>query len=283
MKKPIILITALSLLLLCMTGCGAAKTVPDKTIEWEIEDYLKSAPTMGGAYTDYSSEVKHDPDHDTKTDTVSVELTITYPHCIAGVTYEATYQYDKASDLWTVIRGGKWETFHVNRYDIAASCKLWLNEMNRVGFNSTTMLQGKDEMSNVIADDYPELGDLVIDGWNNEGYYPDINGWQYESQLNVYCFETNRMEDAKLLYDAENESVRSVEWMNLIDNAEGDNYVFSRYMDSDGEEFWFLIQTDQFLIALASDIRDQQHYSLIEALLSQLGFDALKIIPRHWN
>ena len=96
-------------------------------IVWTVEDYLKECGY--GTVTDHSYEVTHSPEESTKTDTVHIALEATCERASLSTTYDATYQYNKASDLWTVIRGGEWQSASIASYRLDYSPKPLLSVM----------------------------------------------------------------------------------------------------------------------------------------------------------
>lgn len=132
-KRKIEVIVCCVLALFCLSGCGKAKTVPDKTIEWVVEDFLNWNSDRGGLYTDYSYTVSHDPDKNTNTDTIIVNLTVWYPHQMCRSEYRGTYQYNRASDNWGLSRDGYWDELMVWSFDISDSEQEWLNSLEYQG------------------------------------------------------------------------------------------------------------------------------------------------------
>ena len=175
MKKSMVLLLTTVFFLLFITGCGPQKTVPDKTLEWEVEEYLKANKYLGGAYTNYDYSVVHSPDKSTNTDTVQINLSVTYPHIVTSSIFNATYQYNRSSDLWSVLRGGNWDAPNVLSYDITESARIWQQSFESAGW--TVMLEGEGadyirqqidyyKDASGISFDYPtQLVDNLEDFW----------------------------------------------------------------------------------------------------------------------
>ena len=118
MKKTIALFLCF-FAVFALAACGAPKQVPDQTIAWAVEDYLKECGY--GTASESSYEAIHSYDDSTKTDTVDIALSAEFPTASISTSCKATYQYDKSSGLWSVIRGGDWEPVLVNTYRLMVS------------------------------------------------------------------------------------------------------------------------------------------------------------------
>ena len=116
MKKAFAVVLCLIALVMLTGYSSAGKQVPEKTLEWAVEDYLESLGL--GEPNSRNAEIDHDTDAATHTDTVTIQLSADYTYYSIGSTCVTTYEYNKASDLWTVIRDGKWEPVHITQYHL---------------------------------------------------------------------------------------------------------------------------------------------------------------------
>lgn len=227
MKRIFALIASL-IAFTCFTGFSMQRTVPDKTLEWVVEDYLDWNRYLGGVYTDYNYVITHDPDKATNTDTVQIHLSITYPHVTAASVYSATYQYDKSSDLWDVLRGGHWGSTDILTYDLTSSSRIWMDCIRAEGWTAEFIGEGHDDAIEFLPIDdlflesfEPE--DFIIDlktGWGIDAYCEYDNG--EEAIMQVVVFEFNQDTIAQALIDAMVDD--TFDYLTTFDQRSGNNY-----------------------------------------------------------
>lgn len=112
----------------CLCSCGEkSREVSENQIQYAVEDYLllnslNGSKTKSGSdwenYEDMTLETVHLWDKESNTDTVDVSITFKYPYGSLIAENTLTYQYDKSSDLWSLIRTDEWNEYA--EYDIAA-------------------------------------------------------------------------------------------------------------------------------------------------------------------
>lgn len=272
MKNNILTLFISAVALLFLSACGSTKTVPDKTIQWVIDDYLKTNEYYGGVYTDYQTEITHDPDSETKTDTVKIKLSITYPHLTASTKYEATYQYDKSSDLWNLIRGGDWESLYVEKYDMTSSFKLWSEAIQSAGFEVEDKAEGREIVSNLVEDSFSEeLSTSVKDGWYIEAW--SNSAW---SSVEILCITMNGKSEADSIYEVIRGQFKNELELLEYDGISGGNYTYSRYTDYDRAAYSVLIRIDSTVYAVFAEDTDIYMEYDINLFLQQVGFVPMK-------
>lgn len=90
MKKILALVLCLTaLVMLPGFSFSAEKQVPDKTLEWAVEDYLESLEL--GEPENTEVEIEHDLDEATHTDTVTIHVSAEYPGLTAASSCVTTY------------------------------------------------------------------------------------------------------------------------------------------------------------------------------------------------
>ena len=241
MKKSLLCL-ALLMFVLLLTACGAPKEVPEQMIVWTVEDYLKECGY--GTVTDHSYEVTHSPEESTKTDTVHIALEATCERASLSTSYDATYQYNKASDLWTVIRGGEWQSASIASYRLDYSPKPLLSVM-------------------IKQDRYAEIETEPI--WGSIPETEPVDYWHIDSANNdIFYLETI---DADSAYDFFL-TICSI-LLDLPDgiteeaNAAGENYHYLRYSESDTGAF--LICQDNRILAANGET------GVLDVILNEIG------------
>lgn len=109
MRKAKVLIGVLLAILIfgIFTGCGAeGKGVPD-TIVFEQVRYQYE--TLSYYVLSPSYQISHNVDKTTHIDTVTVQMLARGEYGTETDTIYLQYQYNRASDLWTLIAEGEWE------------------------------------------------------------------------------------------------------------------------------------------------------------------------------
>ena len=228
MKKSLICL-ALLMFALLLTACGTPKEVPEQMIVWTVEDYLKESGY--GTVTEHSYEVTHSPDESTKTDTVHIALEATCERASLSTSYDATYQYNKASDLWTVIRGGEWQSASIASYRLDYSPKPLLSVM-------------------IKQDRYAEIETEPIYIWGSIPETEPVDYWHIDSaNSDIYYLETI---DADSAYDFFlticSMLVDLPDGVTEEANAAGENYHYLRYSESDRGAF-LICQDNRILVA----------------------------------
>lgn len=171
-KNPVLRFVMIVLILssaVILTACGSPKMVPDKTIEWAVEDYIKEHFSWLGLSPTYTYTVSHLPDSSTKSDTVHLDLSLTDPHFVGNTSYDATYIYDKSSGLWSVSRGGEWAPVTIDRYtNVSISKETVSQALSKNGF---TLLESDFEVlsDDVLAANSLPSGGRVTSAWSNLG------------------------------------------------------------------------------------------------------------------
>lgn len=270
MKRPIFLTIILCLFLLFLTGCGAPQAVPDKTIEWLIDDYLKEYSYYGGEYTDYDADVKHDPDRETKTDTVTIDMTITYPHLVAETSYEATYRYDKSKETWDVIRGGEWAPIHVKNYDMTDSLKLWLEAAQGEGFEVTTQGElGADMARSWLETAIGEASSSVEIPWCIQNYAD-----AYGCDVTIMDLKLNSTEESQSIFKKLENHFAKVDLYNVykFETDQGDNYEYSYFRNTNSDPHIMIIQYEASVFLFYVNSSDSQTRYKMDQVLSQVGF-----------
>ncbi|MBR6207619.1 MAG: hypothetical protein IKQ69_01340 [Oscillospiraceae bacterium] len=84
--------------------------VPDERIRIELEDNMEAAYPNCNEYSFYSV---HTPDKKLHTDSVNLFVTVDYDFGAYTFSTQMTFQYNKSSDLWERISGGKWENTRI--------------------------------------------------------------------------------------------------------------------------------------------------------------------------
>jgi hypothetical protein len=282
------------LLCVCLIGCGgvtvvgkkASSEVPEKMIQWEIDDYLEEFSDFGGAYTDYTVSITHDPDKETKTDTVSIDLTITYPSSIANNQWQITYQYDKSKETWDVLRTSGWEPPRVKQYFIKETFQEWSDAYYKTDFGFE---HGDDEIVEEIGD----IMEIIIDpdGQIRDAWKINVSGSKdkrYSINLNVTVeiikdegnatpLDFNNIEEK---IARENEIIRTYHFnelseLSLLDAAQGESYEYVRYMSKNGELYGVYIRNNTMYISVSGYIggsSDWKTVPCIDEFLARVGF-----------
>lgn len=165
MRKLLFIIPCILLFLFLAACSGGEQTVPSQMLDWAVEDYLEGTAPEG--YTDRVCEAAHVPDRSTHTDAVTLDLTITYPHCTARTSYEAIYQYDKSADLWSVLRGGDWSPLLADSVYIPLSSEAWGPALEALGLDFRLYAEGPEDLEETL-DDYSSID--LLDAAQTELY-----------------------------------------------------------------------------------------------------------------
>ena len=278
MKKILALVLCLTaLVMLPGFSFSAEKQVPDKSLEWAVEDYLEGLEL--GEPENTEVEIEHDLDEPTHTDTVTIHVSAEYPGLTATSSCVTTYEYNKATDLWSVIRGGKWEPLRVTEYRLSIDTEECMEALERLGEDP----------------DYDELGSEELffeDGWMLELFEdsevtPDAAGWEiWSSQIGIIKLEFTEPDDFEQYFDGFAEGLVS-NWVYAGPEAKiqeeanitGENYdqrsfrVKYSFNDPDKEEIYHILRVGQtvYIFYLESD-PDEMTEDTINAFLRSFGF-----------
>lgn len=151
--------------LLLLSACGAPKTVPDKTIEWAVEDFMKSTFEPLGLNPGCTYSVAHTADSATKSDTIHIDLALDDTHFNGTSSYDATYVYDKSSGLWSVARGGEWSGVTIDQYknvDLKKDTVIGAFEKNGFVIERESIIEGTQED---MSPDYLPEGVICNSAW----------------------------------------------------------------------------------------------------------------------
>ena len=262
MKRILAVLLVLGLALpLC--ACGTPKTVPEQQINWEIEDYLKEKSGILGECTEYHADVVHSTDKETKTDTVTIELTVIYPNCTAAASYEQTYQYEKANEVWKIIRGPGWSGLRGQQFETSTDPEWWMAAFRDEGIDDLEFSEGEKELQNFNYLDEEELNRLekdVIRVWFANGENEGIECCTFGSEESAEAYWRMWLKMiTDLGYDSE------------YDRAEEENYSWVRLQDDyrDGREILFHAGSSVFILYSG---RGDLSWEAIDRILLKAGF-----------
>lgn len=289
MNKSKILLFATVLFMLFIAGCGSQKTVPDKMLEWEVEEYLKSNKYLGGAYTNYDYSVVHSPDKSTNTDTVQINLSITYPHNVTSSIFSATYQYDRSSDLWSVLRGGNWDAPNVLSYDITESARIWQQSFESAGWTVTLEGEGADYIrqqidyrkdASGVSFDYPtQLVDKLEDFWYLSAFKQYYEAGGSQSFAEIAFFKFPQVEDAETLFSFYNSNWDTSNYT-IEKTGSGEDYsliVYADYYFGAGEKM-VLVRIDNTLFSIGCGMEDLGNSETdLNSIFESLGYTGFKL------
>lgn len=243
MKRRFLLIVFLSFIIMTIVGCGAQQTVPEKTLEWVVSDYIDKNQ-LDGPCLESSYQVTHDPDRKTNSDSVRVYLTMNCQHVTATSTYEATYQYDKSSGLWTLCRGGLWDKAELISLHIDDTTDGWNKSFQEVEWIPEVKKEGVECVREGDVFTIP-VGEMVNDGTTLRsedlaGYWVMSAHKQYDGDIYGYCeVEYLRFENennAKITSDYYREILENTLGYELKSKVEKDQLTILRYALSFYEE-----------------------------------------------
>ncbi len=292
MKKGLILVLLLAVMVTCLSACGAEKTIPEKTVEWAIEDFIKGQYGSLENAPQYSYVVNHSPDSSTKSDTIHVDLTLNDPHYTAVSAYDATYVYDKGSELWTLQRGGDWSSLKTTNMNISSDSQIWKdvweNTVNDSDYSSLEALFSTfdEEKSNeIIKRNYEiESGELF---------------WAFhQTPISGSFYVVGNQEDAERLLEQIlpelmlSKSDSSSLETRLVNTIEGNNfkvYVLDGTFKMKATDylpamqhkvFYYLTRIDNNVFTTSVSLYDdnQSEMELFRTGLKDLGF----LIPELW-
>ena len=253
MKKTIALFLCF-FAVFALAACGAPKQVPDQTIAWAVEDYLKECGY--GTASESSYEAIHSYDDSTKTDTVDIALSAEFPTASISTSCKATYQYDKSSGLWSVIRGGEWTPVLVSSYRLNVTPKNILevfqetddaNEIDeRYGLSYSLWLNPKTE---------------AIEDWSVEG---DSSGFAFCKSIDP---ETAYSVFLKAAYEfVLDEEINKLTTHSAVTGI-GDNYHYLKWRDNDYRQNASLICQDSTILLFIGS--NDETYSRV---MKSIGF-----------
>ena len=197
-----------------------------------VEDYLQGSGL--GAVSESSYEVTHTPDESTKTDTVHIALDAAFERASLSSSYAATYQYNKASDLWTLIRGGQWQTETVDSYRLDYSPAPLLSIMRKQDPDAEI----KTEPINMMG--FAPLTE-PLDYWHIDAADGAIIYLEAADADSAYEFFLTICSALLDLPDGVTEEA----------NAAGENYNYLRYRDGmdSGEDLFLICQDNKIFVA----------------------------------
>lgn len=102
MKKLALLfsLAAFFLLAACLSGCGNSSQVPDSMLQLAVDERFSEK--------EYTWSATHHYDSQARTDTVNLTATLQEEYGAKNRSCKIVYQYDRASDTWSVYSKGEW-------------------------------------------------------------------------------------------------------------------------------------------------------------------------------
>lgn len=240
MKRYFFFLVVLAMLT-CLSGCSQEnQNVPDRMLEWEVEDYLNyNSINSFDTYTSYDMQTSHSYDKQTKTDTVSIKLTVYYPKCVASSSYEGTYKYNKEKEDWEFLRGDRWSDMKVESFTMSDSQEDWIAALKKTGFANiefATEAQTEEAKERVQKKLQEEPSSSVTDLWLL-GAMNDIS--DADSDILIYCMTLNDENSAESAYRAVKEDDIDSKGAYVSYSAKGENYEYVLVQDDVGE--WTLL------------------------------------------
>ena len=241
MKRHFFFLVVLAMLT-CLSGCSQEnQNVPDRMLEWEVEDYLNyNSINSVDTYTSYDMQTSHSYDKQTKTDTVSIKLTVYYPKCVASSSYEGTYKYNKEKEEWEFLRGDRWSDMQIESFTMSASQEEWIAALKKTGFanidfaTEAEIEETKERFQKKLQEEVPSgsVTDLWLLGARDDISDPD-------SDIVICCMTLNDENSVESAYWAiKNEDIDSNGY-DVSYSAKGENYEYMLVQDDVGE--WTLL------------------------------------------
>ena len=256
MRKISIIGLALILLICSMGGCSGKMAVPDRILEWAVEDYLQSSRYLDRNYTECKTNTSHSFDSETKTDTVKIELILEYPRYVSGAVYNAVYQYDKSEDQWNCIRGGVWEQGHSISVRISDSMNEWTAELKKNGLTGISENNVGEFIGRFFGKRRDELKDDITEGW-----CLCVDG-RDDDAIFVACIKYTDEETASLQYD------RMKNRYDITNEDSGLNYRFLREEYPDTLEY--LVCNGRAVFVVYADL-EQVDKSTVLGIILPMG------------
>ena len=260
MKRNVLVMVAAALIVCCLVGCGSPKEVPEQTLVREIEDYIKGADL--GDFEEYVQNINHNYDKSTKTDAVTINLTVTYLNSVAEASYNAIYQYDKTSDLWNKIRGDGWSSMRSRSINLSSSVDDWLEAFQKESFDFYEQKDSKESLADALLTYDVTIKDGWMIGYSGDGLsFAEIDTYGNEISANA----------ARAFYDFRKNSIEENEDYTITWSSEGDNYqafIFEIAQNDKSDNIlkYLNVQADQYYLI----------FYLNEKLTSQKINDVLK-------
>lgn len=245
MKRQFFFLLVLAMLT-CLSGCSQEnQNVPDRMLEWEVEDYLNyNSINSFDTYTSYDMQTSHSYDKQTKTDTVSIKLTVYYPKCVASSSYEGTYKYNKEKEDWEFLRGDRWSDMKVESFTMSDSQEDWIAALKKTGFANIEFAteaqteEAKERVQKKLQEEEPSSS--VTDFWLL-GAMDDIS--DADSDILIYCMTLNDEDSAESAYRAVKEDDIDSKGAYVSYSAKGENYEYVLVQDDVGE--WTLLVNNE--------------------------------------
>ena len=267
MKRHFLLILLLSFIVMTIVGCGTQLTVPETTLKWVVSDYI-DGNQLDGPCLKSSYQVTHEPDRKTNSDTVQVYLTMEFQHVTAVSTYEATYQYDKSSGLWTLYRGGLWDEAELVSIHIDDTTVGWEKSFQEAEWASEVKKEGIDCVWEGDIFIIP-VGEMMNDGTTLQS--EDLSGYwtmsaykQYNGNLNGYCeveyLSFDNENNAKIAFDYYREIWENTLGYELKSEVEKEHLKILRYTLSfhKEEKTAIVIQQDGAVYVVMAYLEDYE-------------------------
>ncbi len=217
MFKKLLLAVLLLFFCLLFAGCGSEKTVPEQTTNQIVDDYLIRFGTFAGTHTSYQAVINHNPEGREKTDVITIELTISFPHIVTASSYEATYRYDGSRKVWDLVNGGSWSPIRIKSCDLATKSDLWISTLQQMDYQPTEEKEIFNQFNEGLQESSIDMS-TIEDGWVIE-----------DNDILVLFYDMDTNYDAQNLFQFfQDSAVR----MGLETNQtqEGDNYVFALFI-----------------------------------------------------
>ena len=145
MKRSLIAIVLVATMIISLAGFtayGFSEEVPDLMIKWLVEDYVAELENKPESY---SYDVEHNLDSGTKTDSITVTLTVLYSNNEAHSVYTGIYQYNKSTELWSLIRGGEWTELELKLNENLEDIAFWASELSPLDLSTVSLVASNQE------------------------------------------------------------------------------------------------------------------------------------------
>ena len=220
----------------CLTGCSQKnQKVPDRILEWQVEDYLKyNRINYNDTYTKYDMQTSHSYDKQTKTDTVRIKLSVYYPRYVALSSYEGTYKYNKDKEEWEFLRGNQWGDLQVESFTMSDAKDDWKLAMRQAGFRHVEDAEDpaeeddenwyeywRERITQSLQDEVPSAS--LEDFWLIGAEDDEEDGYS----MRVTCMMFQNEQAASSVYKAYEEEFSDPDDYYISSTAKGKNYEYT--------------------------------------------------------
>lgn len=252
MKRSLIAIVLVATMIISLAGFtayGFSEEVPDLMIKWLVEDYVAELENKPESY---SYDVKHNLDSGTKTDSITVTLTVLYPNNDVQAVYTGIYQYNKSTELWSLIRGGEWMELELKQNENLEDISFWASELSALDLSTVSLIASNQKDIDSLLSTANITGDYNIESaWVLAGT-DSVLEVSDETPVMIVYFKLPDKAQVDLLYSYCYQKIVSGAPIDVVKEEEGARFHYNTFGNSTEGIYITFVKSDHSLYLIES-------------------------------